>query len=115
MGSEADNEASKKVNKRVAETVVEKDSPSPKKPKKDEEQVMKKPGELITDALETAKEKKKKKKLKKTMYRIDSDIAFNAPSLSQTNLAQEKKVEPIPTENTVNESTETQEAAAVSK
>jgi len=88
--SEADNEASKKVNKRVAETVVEKDSPSPKKPKKDEEQVMKKPGELITDALETAKEKKKKKKLKKALYRIDSDIAFNAPSLSQINLLEKK-------------------------
>merc|ERR1712029_911692 len=47
---------------------------------------MKIPTETTTEALETAKEKKKKKKLKKALYRIDSDIAFNAPSLSQSNL-----------------------------
>ena len=35
-----------------------------------------------------AKIKKKKLKKEKKMYRIDSDIAFNAPSLSQTNLAE---------------------------
>jgi len=46
-----------------------------------------KPSQMTTEALETAKEKNKKKKLKKkAIYRIDSDIAFNAPSLSQTNL-----------------------------
>jgi len=33
----------------------------------------------------------KKKKRKKEMYRIDSDIAFNTPSLSQVNLAIEKE------------------------
>jgi len=35
-----------------------------------------------------AKIKKKKLKKEKKIYRIDSDIAFNAPSLSQTNLAE---------------------------
>merc|ERR1711884_629363 len=90
---------------------------SPPKKQKTEivDEVMKKPSIAVTEALDNAKEKKKKKKLKKTMYRIDSDIAFNAPSLSQTNLAQEKKVEPIPTENTAKDSTETQEASAVSE
>merc|ERR1719210_11168 len=47
---------------------------------------MKIPTETTTEALEIAKETKKKKKLKKALYRIDSDIAFNAPSLSQSNL-----------------------------
>merc|ERR1712165_109433 len=52
-----------------------------------EEPIMIKPSQLTTETLETAKEKNKKKKLKKkAIYRIDSDIAFNAPSLSQTNL-----------------------------
>merc|ERR1712038_443971 len=51
------------------------------------EPIMIKPSQMTTEALETAKEKNKKKKLKKkAIYRIDSDIAFNAPSLSQTNL-----------------------------
>merc|ERR1719209_1569155 len=36
---------------------------------------------------EEKKLKKKKKKAKKEMHRIDSDISFNAPSLSQTNLS----------------------------
>merc|ERR1712098_392119 len=84
---EALDKSSKKENKRVSDSVEEKESPSPKKKKDEaEEEVIKKPGELITDALETAKEKKKKKKPKKAMYRIDSDIAFNTPSLSQSNL-----------------------------
>merc|ERR1719495_187637 len=36
---------------------------------------------------EEKKLKKKKKNAKKEMHRIDSDISFNAPSLSQTNLS----------------------------
>jgi len=60
---------------------------SPPKKLKVSEPIMIKPSQMTTEALETAKEKNKKKKLKKkAIYRIDSDIAFNAPSLSQTNL-----------------------------
>jgi len=40
--------------------------------------------------------KKKKKKLKKEMHRIDSDISFNAPSLSKTNLSLPEKPTPAP-------------------
>merc|ERR1711971_529142 len=40
--------------------------------------------------------KKKKKKSKKEMHRIDSDISFSAPSLSQTNLTLTEKPTPAP-------------------
>merc|ERR1712192_373214 len=40
--------------------------------------------------------KKKKKKSKKEMHRIDSDISFSAPSLSQTNLTLAEKQTPAP-------------------
>jgi len=40
--------------------------------------------------------KKKKKKSKKEMHRIDSDISFSAPSLSQTNLSIAEKPTPAP-------------------
>merc|ERR1712192_108919 len=40
--------------------------------------------------------KKKKKKSKKEMHRIDSDISFSAPSLSQTNLTLAEKPTPAP-------------------
>merc|ERR1712241_1625423 len=69
------------------EPVIDETASPPKKLKVSEGPMMIKPSQLTTEALETAKEKKKKKKLKKkAIYRIDSDIAFNAPSLSQTNL-----------------------------
>merc|ERR1712241_347610 len=69
------------------EPAIDETASPPKKLKVSEGPMMIKPSRLTTEALETAKEKKKKKKLKKkAIYRIDSDIAFNAPSLSQTNL-----------------------------
>merc|ERR1712032_1343933 len=40
--------------------------------------------------------KKKKKKSKKEMHRIDSDISFSAPSLSQTSLSLAEKPTPAP-------------------
>merc|ERR1712241_766986 len=74
-------------NDEKIEPVIDETASPPKKLKVSEEPMMIKPSQLTTEALETAKEKKKKKKLKKkAIYRIDSDIAFNAPSLSQTNL-----------------------------
>merc|ERR1711971_418449 len=48
----------------------------------------------ISDA--DKKLKKKKKKSKKEMHRIDSDISFSAPSLSQTNLTLTEKPTPAP-------------------
>jgi len=54
------------------------------------EDSMKKPSEEITTSM------MKKKKKKKEMYRIDSDIAFNTPSLSAVNLTiVEKKLAQI--------------------
>ena len=46
------------------------------------------PTEATLESFEKMKKKKEKKKAKekKPLYRIDSDIAFNAPSLSQINL-----------------------------
>merc|ERR1719193_1038372 len=48
----------------------------------------------ISDA--DKKLKKKKKKSKKEMHRVDSDISFSAPSLSQTNLSLAEKPTPAP-------------------
>merc|ERR1711915_827061 len=55
---------------------------------------------MVQPNVETTKSLKKKKK-KKEMYRIDSDIAFNAPSLSKINLleAQSSANNEIPTKN----------------
>merc|ERR1711915_422562 len=55
---------------------------------------------MVQPNVETTKSLKKKKK-KKEMYRIDSDIAFNAPSLSKINLleAQSFANKEIPTKN----------------
>merc|ERR1711974_10339 len=54
--------------------------------KKDNEMVA--PTAATLESFEKIKKKKmnKKAKEKKPLYRIDSDIAFNAPSLSQINL-----------------------------
>merc|ERR1719500_1585530 len=46
----------------------------------------------ISDA--DKKLEKKKKKSKKEMHRVDSDISFSAPSLSQTNLSLAEKPTP---------------------
>ena len=88
-----DVSSKKKKKKRKREIEIEEESiinnqdESPSKKKKQDDTItMKIPTETTTEALETVKEKKKKKKLKKALYRIDSDIAFNAPSLSQSNL-----------------------------
>jgi len=58
----------------------------------------------------------KKKKRKKEMYRIDSDIAFNTPSLSQVNLAIEKenttnveKLKEVPEDDELQSTAATQE------
>ena len=76
----------KSDNDEEIEPVID-ETASPAKKLKVSEPIMIKPSQMTTEALETAKEKNKKKKLKKkAIYRIDSDIAFNAPSLSQTNL-----------------------------
>jgi len=55
---------------------------------------------MVQPNVETTKSLKKKKK-KKEMYRIDSDIAFNAPSLSKINLleAQSSANNEIPPKN----------------
>ena len=75
------------MKRRLPEEISkEEDTVTEAKKMKDDEMMMK-PPESVTEALETTKTKKKK--LKKAMYRIDSDIAFNAPSLSQTNLIQQ--------------------------
>jgi len=49
---------------------------------------------IIKPSEETTKSLKKMKKKKKEMHRIDSDIAFNAPSLSKINLMLAKSEEP---------------------
>ena len=82
--------ASKKKKKKLKRTAAEAElgAESGKEEIKtlatDVEEVFIKPSEDVTTSL------KKKKKKKKEMYRIDSDIAFNAPSLSKVNLMLEK-------------------------
>merc|ERR1712106_572301 len=82
--------ASKKKKKKLKRTAAEAElgAESGKEEIKtlatDVEEVFTKPSEDVTTSL------KKKKKKKKEMYRIDSDIAFNAPSLSKVNLMLEK-------------------------
>jgi len=51
---------------------------------------------IIKPSEETTKSLKKMKKKKKEMHRIDSDIAFNAPSLSKINLMLANSEEPKP-------------------
>merc|ERR1719234_1085276 len=53
-------------------------------------------GEAGQISVSDKKLKKKKKKSKKEMHRIDSDISFSAPSLSQTNLTLAEKPTPAP-------------------
>ena len=108
----------KKKLKRTADEEVEKmiDSSPPKKQKKEaDDDMMKKPTIAATEALDKAKERKTKKKLKKALYRIDSDIAFNSPSLSQINLTLEKKADTSDNLTKAVETTATKEASNVKK
>jgi len=69
------------------------------------------------ESFEKIKKKKEKKKDKKPLYRIDSDIAFNAPTLSKTNLTKldEQTPEELPAKPPSVEQSITQSITAVSE
>merc|ERR1711936_122270 len=111
--TESKKKKKKKKKKEAVEDVTIESSATP------EEEVMKdtiiQPNLATLESFEKIKKKKEKMKAKekKPLYRIDSDIAFNAPSLSQINLMQldDKKPVDIPDQSDPSNK-ESQEAQA---
>ena len=111
--TESKKKKKKKKKKEAVEDVTMESSATP------EEDVMKdtilQPNLATLESFEKIKKKKEKMKAKekKPLYRIDSDIAFNAPSLSQINLMQldDKKIDHIPDQSDPSNK-ESQEAQA---
>ena len=94
-GADSSETAIKKKKKKKSRGPVEQVESTDQEDKRND--TMLSPTQATLESFEKIKKKKEKKKAKekKPLYRIDSDIAFNAPSLSQINLTKldEKKPE----------------------